>query len=383
MLRYLPLIAKNAMRNRRRSILTICSIGASLCLLGVMMAIYHAFFFTPPTPAQERRLVTRNRISLANVMPIAYREKIIRVPGVREVMAWQWFGGVYKEPKNMFARMAVEPERFFIVSPEYKLPVDEQKAFIADRAGCILGKETAEKFNLKVGDRVTLQGDIFPVKMDFTLRGIYDFPADNQAMFFNIKYLFESVNTRRRDFAGTFMVLMDNPADASRISKEIDDLFRNAPDQTRTETEKAFQLGFVSMLGNVKMFLLSVCAAVTFTVILVSANTMAMSVRERIREVGVLKTLGFTQGEILGIVLGEAAFLSFIGGLFGFGLALLLTGVIRQAPGFFAEFKTLTIVPPVAALLLVLAVFIGLIASLVPAWNASRTNIIDSLRYSG
>lgn len=382
-MRYPSLIAKNAMRNRRRSILTICSVGASLCLLGVMMAIYHAFFFTPPTPEQERRLVTRNRISLANSMPIAYREKIIRVPGVREVMAWQWFGGVYKEPKNMFGRMAVEPERFFIVSPEYKLTPEEQKAFIGDRAGCIIGTETASKFNLKVGDRMTLQGDIFPVKLDFTIRGIYDFPPDNESMFFHIKYLFESVSTRRRDFAGTFMVLMDNPNEATRISKEIDDLFRNAPDQTRTETEKAFQLGFVSMLGNVKMFLLSVCAAVTFTIILVSANTMAMSVRERIREVGVLKTLGFTQGEILGLVLGEAAFLSLIGGVLGFALALLLTGVIRKAPGFFVEFKTLTIVPPVAALLLVIAVFIGVVASLIPAWNASRTNIIDSLRYSG
>jgi putative ABC transport system permease protein len=226
-------------------------------------------------------------------------------------------------------------------------------------------------------------GDIFPVTLDFTVRGIFDNPADNDSLYFNIDYLFESLSSRRRDFAGLFVVLIDEPANAPRISKEIDDTFRNASDQTRSETEKAFQLGFISMLGNVKMFLLSICAAVTFTVILVSANTMAMSVRERIREVGVLKTLGFTQGEILGIVLGEAAFLSFIGGVLGFILASALTGVIRQAPAFFAELKTLTILPPVAALLLVVAVLIGLIASFIPAWNASRTNIIDSLRYSG
>ena len=160
-------------------------------------------------------------------------------------------------------------------------------------------------------------------------------------------------------------------------------MFRNAPEQTRTESEKAFQLGFVSMLGNVKLFLLSICGAVTFTIILVSANTMAMSVRERIREVGVLKTLGFTQGEILGIVLGEAAFLSFIGGVLGYALAMLLTGVIRQAPAFFTELKTLTILPPVALALLGVAVFIGIISSIIPAWHASRTNIIESLRYSG
>jgi putative ABC transport system permease protein len=371
------------MRNRRRSILTICSVGASLCLLGVLMAIYHAFFFTPPTPEQERRIMTRHRISLANVMPMAYREKIARIPGVQEVTVSQWFGGVYKDPKNMFGRMATEPERFASMFPEYKLTPEERKAFVSDRTACIIGKDTATKYNLKHGDRMTLVGDIFPVTMEFTVRGIFDYPADNDSMYFNIQYLFESLSSRRRDFAGLFVVLIDDPANAPRISQAIDDTFRNASDQTRSETEKAFQLGFVSMLGNIKMFLLSICAAVTFTVILVSANTMAMSVRERIREVGVLKTLGFTQGEILGIVLGEAAVLSLIGGVLGYLLAFALTGVIRQAPAFFAEFKTLTIVPPVAALLLVVAVLIGLIASFIPAWNASRTNIIDSLRYSG
>jgi putative ABC transport system permease protein len=383
MFRYFPLIAKNAMRNRRRSILTICSVGASLCLLGVLMAIYHAFFFTPPTPEQARRLVTRNRISLANSMPIAYRDKIARIAGVRGVMVQQWFGGVYKEPKNMFARFGIEPERFFTIMPEIKVSPEEQKAFISDRAGCIIGRGIANKFNLKVGDRMTLVGDIFPVTLDFNIRGIFDFTEADDVMYFNVQYLFEGLSARRRDSAGTFTILMDSPDDAGRISREIDDMFHNAPDQTRTESEKAFQLGFISMMGNVKMFLLSICAAVTFTIILVSANTMAMSVRERIREVGVLKTLGFTQGEILGIVLGEAAFLSFIGGLLGYALAMLLTLIIRQAPAFFAELKTLTIVPPVAAMLLAGAVLIGIVSSIIPAWHASRTNIIDSLRYSG
>ena len=202
-------------------------------------------------------------------------------------------------------------------------------------------------------------------------------------MYFNFQYLFESLTGARRDFAGTFVILIDNPENAGTIAKAIDEMFRNAPEQTRTESEKAFQLGFVAMLGNVKLFLLSICGAVTFTIILVSANTMAMSVRERIREVGVLKTLGFTQGEILGIVLGEAAFLSFIGGVLGYALAMLLTGVIRQAPAFFTELKTLTILPPVALALLGVAVFIGIISSIIPAWHASRTNIIESLRYSG
>ena len=195
MLRYFPLIAKNAMRNRRRSILTICSVGASLCLLGVLMAIYHAFFFTPPTPEQARRLVTRNRISLANAMPVAYRDKIATISGVRGVMVMQWFGGVYKEPKNMFARFGVEPDRFFNIMPEINVPPDQQKAFIADRTGCIIGKDIATKFNLKVGDRMTLVGDIFPVTLDFTIRGIFDFTEANDVMYFNVQYLYFNEHT--------------------------------------------------------------------------------------------------------------------------------------------------------------------------------------------
>ena len=189
----------------------------------------------------------------------------------------------------MFARFAIEPDRFFTIMPEIKVTPEEQKAFIGDRTGCIIGRDLATKFNLKVGDRLTLVGDIFPVTLDFTIRGIFNFKEANDIMYFNVQYLFESMSARRRDFAGTFSILMDSPDDAGRISKEVDETFRNAPDQTRTESEKAFQLGFISMMGNVKMFLLSICAAVTFTIILVSANTMAMSVRERIREVGVLK----------------------------------------------------------------------------------------------
>jgi putative ABC transport system permease protein len=383
MFRYLPLMVKNAARNRRRSILTICSVAASLCLLGVLMAIYHAFFFTPPTPEQALRLITRNRISLANVMPISYRQKIEQVPGVREITVLQWFGGVYKDPKNMFARMAVEPERFVKVYPEYVVPEDQKRAWMREQTAAMIGRDIATKYGLNIGDRMTLKGDIFPVTLDFTVRAIFDYKPDNESMYFHLKYLFEALGARRGDFAGTFAILADSPESVSRIAQQVDDTFRNSPVQTRTESEKAFQLGFISFLGNVKMFLLSVCAAVTFTILLVTANTMAMSVRERIREVGILKTLGYTNESILAIVLGEAAVLSFIGGLLGWGLAAGMTWVIRQGPGFFAELKTLVITPPVAALLLVVAVLIGVLSSFIPAWSASRTNILDSLRYSG
>ncbi len=383
MIRYLPLILKNGLRNRRRSILTICSVAASLCLLGVLMAIYHAFYFGQATPEQALRLVTRNRISLATVMPISYRQKILQVPGVREAMVMQWFGGVYKDPKNIFARFAIEPSRLFTLYPEYKTSEEEKKAFLRERSACMIGRAIADKYNIKLGDRVTLVGDIFPVTLELTTRAIYDAPENNASLYFNLDYLFESLSAGRRDFAGTFVILADSPDSVPRIAKEIDDQYRNAPIQTRTESEQAFQLGFISFLGNVKMFLLSICGAVTFTILLVSANTMAMSVRERVREVGVLKTLGFTNSSILGIILGEAAFLSLIGGVIGCLMASGLTYLVRQAPAFIIQLKTLTLEPSVAALILVIGVCIGVASSFIPAWNASRTPILDSLRYSG
>jgi putative ABC transport system permease protein len=346
------------------------------------MALYHAFFLAPPSNEQALRLITRNRISITNIMPMSYRQKIAQIPGVRAVTVMQWFGGVYKDPKNFFGRMAVEPEQFEKVYPEYKIVSGSREDFKRERTGCLIGRDISVKYGLNVGDRMTLVGDIFPVTLDFTVRAIYDFPTDNESMFFNLDYLFESIRSRR-DFAGMFIMLADSPESLPRISKEIDDMFRNSPVQTLTESEKAFQVGFLSFLGNVKVFLMSICAAVTFTILLVTANTMAMSVRERIREVGILKTLGYTNGTILGIVLGEAAVLSLIGGVVGCGLAQLMTGVVRQMPGFFAEFKTLTILPPVAVMLLVIAVSIGLISSFVPAWSASRTAILDALRYTG
>ena len=383
MFRYLPLIFKNALRSRRRSILTICSVAASLCLLGVLMAIYHAFYFGQATPAQALRLITRNRISLATVMPISYRQKILQVPGVREAMVMQWFGGVYKDPKNVFARFAVEPDRLFTLYPEYITSDGEKKAFLRERSACMIGRAIADKYNIKLGDRLTLAGDIFPVTLEFTVRSIYDSADNNETLYFNLDYLFESLPAGRRDFAGTFVILADNPGSVSGIAKTIDDTYRNATIQTRTETEQAFQLGFISFLGNVKVFLLSICGAVTFTILLVSANTMAMSVRERVREVGVLKTLGFTNVSILGIILGEAALLSFIGGIIGCIMASGLTYLVRQAPAFIMQLKTLTLEPSVAALILLIGVVIGVVSSFIPAWNASRTPILDSLRYSG
>ena len=223
MIRYLPLILKNGLRNPRRSLLTIASIALSMCLLGFLMAMYHAFFFGTSSAEGSLRLVTRNRISLATVMPVSYREKIKAVPGVKEVMVYQWFGGVYKEPKNMFARFAVEPDRFFTVFPEFKLPEEQKQAFLRERTACLVGRKLAERFDLKLGDRITLIGDIFPVNLDFYVRGIYDSVENNENMYFNLQYLFDSLGPGRKDFAGTFSTIVNSPDDVNRVVQAIDD----------------------------------------------------------------------------------------------------------------------------------------------------------------
>lgn len=382
MLRHLPLILKNSWRNRRRTLLTILSVGVSLCLLGILMAIYHAFYFSEPNASQALRLVTRNKVSLAFPMPQSYREKIRQIPGVQEVGISQWFGGVYidRRPEHMFARFAVEPDKIFTIHGEMTIPEDQKKAFQQERTACIAGRPLAEKYNWHLGERITLQGDIFPVTLELTLRGVFEHADNPEVLYFSREYLEESLPLGRRGNAGTFNILARSTEDVPRIEKAVDEQFSNSPVQTKTETESAFSLSFVAFLGNIKAFLLSVCAAVTFTIVLVSANTIAMSVRERVREVGVLKTLGYTRGTILGIILGEAVTISLVGGVLGVGLATVLAGVVRHAPAFILQLRMLTIGLPVAALCLLVAALIGLVSAFVPAFQASRISIMEALR---
>lgn len=360
----------------------------SFTLLGVLFAMYNALYFSDPTPSQALRLITRNRISLTVVMPASYKQKIKAIPGVKELYISQWYGGQYKDQsadrRNNFARFAVEPEDFFKVHTDLVLPEEQKKAFLTERTACLVGRTLANKLGLKVGDRITLKGDIFPGNMELNLRGIFDDPTSEEVLNFNIEYLYQSLPAGRRDFAGTFNILAKSKEDVSSISRDVDEMFKNAPVQTRTETEAAFTLSFVSFLGNVKVFLLAICAAVTFTILLVSANTMAMAVRERVREVGVMKTLGFTNGGILFIILGEAVVLSLVGATLGCAVASILAGgVAASAGGFIAQFKNLTLTPPTIAFILVFSVVVALISSFAPALTAARTNILDTLKYSG
>ena len=387
MLRFFSLAIKNISRNKRRSTLTILSMAVSLCLLGVLIAMYHALYFGEQTPGQAVRLITRHKVSLGQAIPYAYEDKIRQIPGVKEVSAWNWFGGTYKDSrdsKNFFARMGVEPKRFFTVRTQLVMPEDQKRAFLTEKTGCIITRDLAQKLNFKIGDRVTLQGDIYPVNLELKVVGILDDPDALDTMFFNADYLRDALPLGRRNLNSTVAILADSPEDVPRVAKAIDDMFANASPPTKTESEAQFALSFVSMIGNIKLFLLSICAAVTFTILLVSGNTMAMAVRERIAEVGVLKTLGFTTEKILGIIVGEAVAIAFIGGVLGLLFAAVLSvGVGKAAAAFLPQLHNLTMTPITSLIALGVAVAVGLISSLLPAWNAARTSILQSLRYAG
>ncbi len=385
-MRYLPLILKNSLRNRRRSALTIASLAVSLCLLGVVGALYTALYIRDAAPAQALRLVTRNRVSLTQPLPLFYRDKLRHVPGVQAITVSQWFGGVYKDSRdfqNFFARFGVEPRVFFTIYPEYTVPEDQKQAWMQERRACIVGKDLVTRFGWHLGDRITLKGDIFPVDLELVIRGIYSAPVENESLFFHIDYLYEGLPASQRDMASLFTILAASQEVVPRMSQDIDALFRNATAQTRTETEQAFALSFLSFLGNVKQFMLAVCGAVTFTMLLVSANTMSMAVRERIKEVGVLKTLGFTREAILGIMLGESLCIALVGGIIGLLLASGVCYVVRQGPAFVQQMKSLALQPDTAVACLRQAILMGMVSALVPAWQASRTAIVDALRDIG
>ncbi|MFN0102610.1 MAG: ABC transporter permease [Bryobacteraceae bacterium] len=383
MLQHLPLILRNTFRNKRRSVLTVLSIAASLSLLGFLLAIYNMFYFEPSSADQAMRLITRNRVSLANPLPQSYQARIAAVPNVTETIIFQWFGGTYKDnrdPNNFFGRFAVEPEKLWNIYPEYKTPEDQKKAFLQERTACLVGRKLMKRLNLQLGDRVTIVGDIFPVTLNFVIKAVYESERDNENMIFHFNYLNESLPASRRDTVGLFVLRMAKPEDATQIAQDVDAMFRNAPQQTRTETERAFELSFLAFMGNVKAFLFAICAAITFTVLLVSGNTMAMSVRERVKEVGILKTLGFTNGKILSILLGESVLIAIVGGAIGLGLTVFFCSMLRNAPSTFADMGRLMTPPWVLGSSMGIAVLVGLLSSFIPAWSASRRSIIDAMR---
>ena len=393
MISYLPLTVRNILRNRRRTALTLASMAVSLCLLGVLLALSRALFYGgDTTPGQARRLVVHHKIALTQDLPVAYEQKIDQIPGVRAVTSLRWFGGTYKDvgdPKNRFAQFAVEPRRLFEVYPEFRISESEKEAFQSQKTDCVASRALANKLGWNPGERITLVGSMLPASLELTLTGIFDDAGANSVLYFNREYLRDSLSVRddRRDMVQQFYVEVDNKDAVSAIGVQIDSNFANSPYPTQSEPEQAFFLSFVSFLGNLKLFLAAICGAVTFAILLVSANMLSMSIRERTREVGILKTLGFSTGEVLAMVVGEASLITLVGGVLGCamagGLCAAVAAAMRSAPGFMSVVKGLSLTPLTAALTLLIALLIGLTSSVVTALTAARTSILEALSFSG
>lgn len=382
MLRLGSLIFRNVLRNRRRSLLTLASTAVSLGLLALLTALYQGFFYDEPaSPNEARRIICRHRVSLTQSLPASHQQRIKQVPGVEQVSAWSWFQGVYKDPQNFFARFAVDADTIFLVHQDWQMPADQLAEFKRTRTACAVGRKIADKYQIKVGDPVTIVGDIYPVTLELKCAGIYEHPVNGECLIFHREYLSELLpkGSQSRDSVGTFAILADTPENVPRISRAIDAMFENSPYPTRTESEKEFGRSFLAFLGNIKLFLAAISAAVTFTILLVSANTVAMAVRERTREMGILRTLGYTPGEILQLVLGEAVVISVLGGVLGLGIGNLLARGIASTGAFgFTGMKW-----QAAVVVLVIAAIVGFVAALAPALIAARKNVVESLRFTG
>jgi putative ABC transport system permease protein len=375
-------VAKSAFRNKRRSVLTVASIAFSLLLLCIMLCVWRTFYIDKGTPDSALRIMTRHKVSITNPLPISYRNKIRAVPGVAHVVPMTWFGGTYKDdkPENYFAQFATDPDEYFDVAADKVMPADQLAAWKRDRAGCVVDVDLARKHNWKIGDHIHLRGTTFGANLDLTVRGIYTIEPPSSNLYFDTRYLEESI-PYFKDNTIFFFTRVNTPEDMPRAARAIDEMFHSSPFPTRSESEQAFKADFIARLGNVKAFILSICGAVLFTTLLVCANTMAMSIRERTREVAVLRTLGFTRGSILKLLLSEAIGISVLGGLFGIALG---TGVIKlmARPGIGMP-VSMHMTPVTALVVISVAFIVGLASGVIPSYRASNLGIVDALRHIG
>ena len=375
-------VAKSAFRNLLRSVLTVGSIAVSLLLLSFMVTLWKGFYVDKGAPDSSLRIMTRHKVSLANFLPAYYRQKIRAVPGVTHVVPMTWFGGKYKDdkPENYFAQFATDPAEYIDVAADKQMPAEQLAAWQHDRAGCIADVVLAEKHGWKIGDHIHLQGNIFPTDLDLTLRGVYKIDPPTSAVFFNQEYLEQSVSWFK-DTAGFYFTRVDTAEHMPDAARAIDAEFHGMSQPTKSESEQAFKADFIATLGNVKAFILAICGAVVFTMLLVSANTMAMSIRERTREVAVLRTLGFTQQRILSLLLGESLTLAFLGAAVGLILGTLIMNLLVR-PGI-ALPTTLRMSGLAAAVVFAVAALVGLVSGVIPSWRASQKGIVDGLQYIG
>jgi putative ABC transport system permease protein len=382
----LRLLLKNAFRHRLRTLLTMVGLIVAICAFGLLRTIVDAWY-NGAEGTSSTRLITRNATSLTFSLPLNYAERIRTVDGVSSVSWSNWFGGVYITERNFFPQFAVEPVSYLALYPEYVLSDAEKKAFLLDRQGAIVGRKLANQFGWKVGDQIPLRGTIFPGTWTFNLRGIYDgadAKTDESQFIFHWKLLSETIRKRSMesaDYVGVFVVGIDEPNNAPLISQQIDALFKNSRAETLTETEKAFQLGFVAMSEAILGAVRAVSFVIVVIIMAVMANTMMMTARERLAEYATLKALGFGPAFIVKLLFGESLVIALIGGGIGLLVTLPVAAAFAKAVG--ALFPVFIVSPLTMALQLLASVVVGLIAAAWPAWKMSRINIVNGLRHVG
>ena len=380
------LLWRNAFRHRLRTTLTVIGITIAILAFGMLRTVISAWY-AGVDASSASRLVTRNAISLVFPLPISYKDRIRQIDGVKTVSYGSWFGGLYIDEKNFFPNFAVEIENYLKLYPEFVLAPEQLNAVVHDRKACVVGRKLAERFGWKIGDTIILKGTVYPGDWEFVLRGLYrgrDKTVDETQMFFNWQYLNETmVKTvpRRANQVGFYMVGVTNPTRAADVAVAIDRTFKNSLAETLTETEKAFQLGFISMTEAIVIAIQLVSFVVIIIIMAVVANTMAMTARERIGEYAVFKTLGFRGYHIAGLIFGESLVITMTGCILGIALTFPAAKAFGSTlSNYFPTFNvaTSTIYLDVAA-----ALIVGIVAAVFPTWRAVTIRIADGLRRIG
>jgi putative ABC transport system permease protein len=379
------LVLRNAFRHKLRTTLTVTGIVIAIAAFGLLRTIVDAWY-AGANASSSARLVTRNSVSLVFPMPLSYAPKIRQVDGVTGVAWANWFGGIYVNERNFFAQFAINPT-YLDLYPEFVLSDVERRAFAADRGGAIAGRKLADKFGWKVGDQIPLRGTIYPGTWTFNLRGIYEGAeegTDTSTFYFHYDYLNEAVKRRfprNADQAGVFIERLRNPDDAAAVSQAIDGTFRNSLAETLSETEKAFQLGFVAMSEAILLAIQAVSYVVIVIIMAVMANTMAMTARERYGEYATFKALGFANGFVALLIFAESIGIALLGGVLGIALTFPAAQAFVSTVG--SILPSFKVTEETVVLQALAALAIGIVAAAIPAWRAARVRIVDGLRAIG
>lgn len=380
----LRLLLKNAFRHKLRTGLTLIGLVVAICAFGLLRTIVDAWY-AGAEASSSTRLVTRSSISLTFQLPLNYAQRIRAVEGVRAISWANWFGGVYITERNFFPQFAIDPASYLALYPEYVIADAEKLAFLRDRQGAVVGRGLASKFGWQVGDPIPLHGTIYPGTWTFILRAIYDgvdAKTDENQMFVHWSFINESLRQsarRRADAVGVYIVGIDEPNNAAVISRRIDALFANSLAETLSETEKAFQLSFVSMSEAILVAIQAVSFIIVVIIMAVMANTMTMTARERLAEYATLKALGFPPGFVVALLYGESLLIAGIGGVLGVVATLPLSAAFAQATG--TLFPVFQVSSLTMGLQLLAATIVGIVAAAWPAWRMSRIDIVDGLRH--